>query len=55
MGIGSEGFVSLQLGRKFVGIELKKSYFEQATRNLDAATREISADLFADTAETAEA
>lgn len=36
-GIGSEGFVSLQDGRKFVGAELKRSYYEQSARNLDAA------------------
>lgn len=47
MGIGSEGFASLQLGRRFVGVELKKSYYEQATRNLEAACREAVADLFA--------
>lgn len=47
MGIGSEGFVALELGRKFVGVELKKSYFEQATRNLASATMEAAQDLFA--------
>jgi DNA modification methylase len=36
-GIGSEGFVSLQMQRKFVGIELKKSYFMSAVKNLKAA------------------
>lgn len=36
-GIGSEGFVSLQMGRKFVGSELKKSYFDIAARNLAEA------------------
>lgn len=50
MGIGSEGFVSLEMGRKFVGVELKKSYYEQAVKNLDAATKEVSADLFAEAA-----
>jgi len=34
MGIGSEGYVALDLGRKFVGIELKESYFIQACENL---------------------
>lgn len=34
MGIGSEGVVSLELGRRFVGIELKQSYFRQAVVNL---------------------
>lgn len=33
-GIGSEGHVALRLNRKFTGIELKKSYFEQMRRNL---------------------
>jgi len=33
-GIGSEGYESIRLGRKFIGIELKPSYYEQAVRNL---------------------
>lgn len=33
-GIGSEGCGALTLGRKFVGSELKRSYFEQACANL---------------------
>ena len=37
-GIGSEGHVSLKMGRKFVGSELKKSYYEQAKKNLERAT-----------------
>jgi DNA modification methylase len=35
MGIGSEGYVSLKHGRKFVGVELKPSYFEVAVNNLN--------------------
>lgn len=35
MGIGSEGYESLRHGRKFIGIELKESYFRTARRNLD--------------------
>ena len=46
MGIGSEGYVALEMGRRFVGVELKASYYGQATRNLDAATRRMD-DLFA--------
>ena len=34
MGIGSEGYVALEEGRKFVGAELKDSYYGQACRNL---------------------
>ena len=36
-GIGSEGHVALEQGRKFIGIELKQSYYEQASKNLIAA------------------
>lgn len=36
-GIGSEGYGALKLGRKFVGSELKQSYFEQACVNLKNA------------------
>jgi DNA modification methylase len=45
-GIGSEGYVALQMRRRFVGVELKRSYYEQAVRNLENATRETQ-DLFA--------
>lgn len=45
MGIGSEGYVSVEMGRRFVGVELKRSYYEQATRNLEALTMK-TADLF---------
>jgi len=37
-GIGSEGYCSLQMGRKFIGTELKKSYFDVACRNMIDAT-----------------
>lgn len=41
-GIGSTGHVALQRGRRFVGCELKRSYYEQAARNLEGATRQLS-------------
>jgi DNA modification methylase len=44
-GIGSEGHVSLQMGRRFVGVELKASYYQQAARNLVQALAQDS--LFA--------
>ena len=50
MGIGSEGYVSLEMGRKFVGVELKRSYFEQAARNLASASQAKSEDLFTEAA-----
>jgi DNA modification methylase len=45
MGIGSEGYMSLKAGRKFIGAELKESYFKLALRNLEAA-KESQYDLF---------
>ena len=38
-GIGSEGYVSLQRGRRFYGCELKDEYHAQALKNLAAAKR----------------
>lgn len=37
MGIGSEGYCSILRGREFIGIELKKSYFDCAKKNIAAA------------------
>lgn len=45
-GIGSEGFVALEMGRRFIGSELKPSYYRQAHKNLHAALSE-STGLFA--------
>jgi len=36
-GIGSEGYESVRLGRRFLGIELKESYARTAARNLRTA------------------
>ncbi len=36
-GIGSEGFMAVKMGRRFVGAELKESYWKQGCRNLKAA------------------
>jgi DNA modification methylase len=36
-GIGSEGHSSLQMDRRFLGFELKKSYFDTACANLERA------------------
>lgn len=45
-GVGSEGVGSLKLGRRFVGVELKDSYFAQATINLTEASRTDQVSLF---------
>lgn len=41
LGIGSEVFSAVQMGRKGIGIELKPSYFQQAKRNLEEAERDM--------------
>ena len=38
-GIGSTGYSAVQMGRKFVGIELKESYYRQAESNLLEASQ----------------
>lgn len=50
MGIGSEGYVALQEGRRFVGAELKASYFREAVRNLVNAENVEQGGLFASAA-----
>ena len=44
-GIGSEGYQAVKMGRRFVGVELKESYFRQACANLKAAET-ANLDLF---------
>jgi len=46
-GIGSEGYVSIEMGRRFVGSELKRSYWELASRNLRDARETQASGLFA--------
>ena len=36
-GIGSEGYVAIKQRRKYLGIKLKKSYYDQALKNLKSA------------------
>ena len=38
-GIGSEGFEAIKMGRRFIGIELKESYWTQAALNLRNAEK----------------
>jgi hypothetical protein len=47
MGCGSEGDCAIRLRRKFIGVELKDSYFRLAIANLEAAERN-AADLLAE-------
>lgn len=49
MGIGSEGYVALEEGRRFIGAELKDTYYAQAVKNLRvAAAPKAQASLFAE-------
>lgn len=44
-GIGTTGYVAVQNGRRFVGCELKRSYFEAACRNIDRAANVMTLGL----------
>lgn len=52
-GIGSEGYVALEERRRFIGAELKESYWRQAVANLDVAIRNRSQGLLYDVEATA--
>lgn len=53
LGIGSEAYVALQMGRRACGSELKRSYFDLAVRNCHEAQQAGQDDLFAEPAEVA--
>ena len=42
-GVGSTGYVALEMGRKSIGIELKESYFNQNRKNLESVVLPESA------------
>ena len=41
-GIGSEGYSAIKLDRRFIGIELKESYWKAAVKNMRLAEHELS-------------
>lgn len=45
MGVGSEVYIPVMLGRKGIGFELKQSYFRQAVKNVQAALDGIRFDM----------
>jgi hypothetical protein len=45
MGVGSEVYSPVSLGRKAIGIELKDSYFKQAKINLQHAPTRFSNEI----------
>jgi len=51
-GIGSEGYQALKMNRKYIGIELKSTYFDVAKKNLEQAIQESNQmdifDMFGD-------
>lgn len=46
LGIGSEVYGAVSMGRRGIGFELKPSYFRQAVRNLEALDAGRTADIF---------
>jgi hypothetical protein len=51
MGIGSEGYVAIKAGRKFIGVELKESYYRMSVKNLEVAVKEINSQMLFTVAE----
>lgn len=43
-GIGSEGYESIRMGRRFIGTELKSSYWVQACKNLKDIEKQIKSE-----------
>jgi DNA modification methylase len=39
LGIGSEAYTAVRMGRNAIGTELKESYFKLATRNMQEASK----------------
>lgn len=50
-GVGSEGYEALRLGRKFIGIELKRAYWDLAQRYLNQAAFDSAQPTMFDMAE----
>jgi hypothetical protein len=46
MGIGSEVYMAVKLGRRGFGVELKPSYYQLAARNIEQASKN-QYDMFA--------
>lgn len=46
LGIGSEAYMAVKMGRKAVGIELKESYFKQAVANVESVATDYQQSLF---------
>jgi DNA modification methylase len=45
MGIGSEAYMAVKMGRKAVGVELKDSYYRQAVANIKNALNNVQMDM----------
>lgn len=41
-GIGTTGYIAVENGRKFIGCELKRSYFEAACRNIERSSNRLT-------------
>ena len=46
MGIGSEAYEAVKLGRKAVGVELKEAYYKQAVANVQSVINRNQIDIF---------
>lgn len=51
MGIGSEGYQAIKMKRRFIGVELKESYYKTAINNLGMASLELIDELLTEKGE----
>lgn len=47
-GIASEGYMAVKMGRRYMGIELKESYWQEGVKNMQSAEQHIGQGLFAE-------
>ena len=45
MGIGSEAYTAVKMGRRAVGVELKESYYRQAVKNVKSELENVQMDI----------
>lgn len=50
MGTGTTGVACVRLGRKFIGVEIERKYFDTACRRIEAAYADRSSPLFGEVA-----
>lgn len=51
MGSGTTGVAAVQMGRRFIGVEIERKYFDVAVGRIEAALADVDSDMFSPTGE----